>query len=87
MDANALGDLFADRLQGIESGHRFLKHHADVIAAQIAQGLFVCVEDFLAAKTDRTGVEEPLGSNCMIERAVSDLPEPDSPTSPVILPL
>lgn len=37
MDADRLGDLLANRIDGIEARHRLLEHHADVIAPDLAQ--------------------------------------------------
>ena len=40
MQGQDFGDLFADTHDGVEGGHRFLKHHADFATAQFLQGAF-----------------------------------------------
>ncbi len=52
MDAEGLGDLTPDRVDGVESRHRLLKHHADLTAAQLLHGALGPGEQILAVKRD-----------------------------------
>src|SRR5690606_2290199 len=45
-------DLAADRVDGIQRGHRLLEDHRDVAAANSADALFRHAQQFLAAKPD-----------------------------------
>ena len=41
VNEDRLGDLIADGFDRVQRGHRLLEHHADVVAAQAAQGRLV----------------------------------------------
>ena len=84
-----LGDLLADREDGVERGHRILEDHRDVVAADLAHlGLAPWSADPRrgAARRPRSIRPGGCGMSRMIESAVTDLPEPDSPTIPSVVP-
>ena len=87
--AHDLGDLVADREHGIERGHRFLEDHRDARAANVAHRPFVEREEVAAVERDLRcpARSRPGGATRRrIESAVTDLPQPDSPTSPTVSP-
>ncbi len=55
MDADGFGDLLADGEDGIQRGHRFLKHHGDATAAEAADFFVGHGEDVVAVKADVAG--------------------------------
>ena len=61
VDADGFGDLDADGLYGVQRGHRLLEHHADVVAAQAAQGRLVPCCDVILAQHDAAGGARALG--------------------------
>ena len=60
MDANGFSDLMPDGLHGVQRGHRFLKHHADVIAADGAELGFRQGQQVLIPQHDMTARLRPL---------------------------
>ena len=95
MDADRLGDLVADGVDRVEAGHRLLEHHGDVVAADAAQRLRVerrrgrALWPSLPRNThaSRRRSRRPCwAEGRMIDRLVTDLPEPDSPTSATVSP-
>ena len=52
MDLNRLVDLPPDGHQRVERGHRLLKHHRDLVAAELAQPLPGDAEQVLAIEPD-----------------------------------
>ena len=85
--ANALGDLLADRLDRVERRHRLLENHADVVAAQ-ARTSGLRLPTGCRCRRSARGLTRArhAGSSRMTVSAVIDLPEPDSPTSPITSP-
>ena len=79
----------AHREHRVERAHRLLEHHGD---APAAQGAHLGVAQLSARRGPRRRMRprgiSPGGSGIsrMIERAVTDLPDPDSPTSPKVSP-
>jgi hypothetical protein len=78
----------ADREDRIKGGHRVLEDHRDLIAADLPElFLFMPTSSSPSKTTEDPGLILPGATRiCMIEAAVTDLPEPDSPTMPRILP-
>jgi hypothetical protein len=71
-------------VQRVEAGHRLLEDEADVVApdpAQPASG----ADHLAVVGTDPVTVAES-GSSDTVDSAVTDLPEPDSPTSATVSP-
>ena len=94
---SASRDLVADRVQRRQRGHRLLEDHGDAAAAQGAHRLAVGVERGDVDRRLGVGriVEQDraarrcaptFGRMRRIACAVTDLPEPDSPTSATVLP-
>ena len=89
VEPDRLGDLLADREDRVERGHRLLEDHRDVVAADLRhlvlverrRGRWPSKMMFELAST-RPGASTSL----MIESAVTDLPLPDSPTTPSVPP-
>ena len=50
-----LADLLFDRVQRIERRHRLLEYHRNPVAPDLAEGLLVRTDQFLALERDRTG--------------------------------
>src|SRR5437879_2120035 len=82
MKLNGLGELLADREDRIKRGHRFLKDHRDLVAADVAN-LFVveldevvAVEDDLtrydAAGRDRKQAQDAEGADAFAAAALAD---------------
>ena len=87
--AHDLGDLVADGEDRIERRHRLLKHHRDARAADRAHRLLVerAARFFAVESISLPGSMRPGGrTRRRIESAVTDLPQPDSPTSPTVSP-
>ena len=81
--ANGFGELPADRVERIERGERVLEDRADFAAAHLAHFVIRQIVDAAAAKPDLARAIRPGGSMSPITAApVSDLPAPDSPTTP-----
>src|SRR5262245_55153305 len=55
MDVEDLADLPLDRVQRVERRHRFLEDHGDVVAAYLAKGLLVGMEQLLTLEADLAG--------------------------------
>ncbi len=55
MQQQNLTDLFLDRVQRIERGHRLLKYDADVVAAHVPDFLLWHGQQLAAIEADRTG--------------------------------
>ena len=86
MDAHGLGDLLADGEDRIEARHGLLEHHGDVIAPDLPQAFVELVRSCIGPDLPRNKMLPDhlpyiSGSSPMIERLVTDLPDPDSPTS------
>ena len=84
-----LRQLLRDPHERIERRHRILEDHRDPLAADLPH-LVVgqrqqvdAVEQRLSPETMRPG---GVGTSRMIDRLVTDLPEPDSPTMPSVSP-
>ena len=82
-----LDQLPADRVERIERGQRILEDRADLAAADLAHLLVRQVVDAPAVERISPPAMRPGGSSRpMIAAPVSDLPAPDSPTTPRISP-
>ena len=89
MGPDRLDELVADPVERIEAGQRILEDHADALAADAAQSppaadcRCACPTDRSrrrrCGRADRSGRSRP--------RPVTDLPAPDSPTTPSTSPL
>ena len=84
VDPDRLGDLVADPVDRGERGERVLEDHRDRAVPRIAGQLLVAEPEQFAARRSRT---EPVTRACVRQQphtasAVTDLPEPDSPTMP-----
>ncbi len=53
MQPQRLADLVADRQHRIERGHRLLKDHRNIVAADIAHFVFVELRQILPVQCDR----------------------------------
>ena len=85
-----LGDLLLDRVQRIERGHRLLEHHGDAIAADLAQHRLRRADQLLAVERDAAPwpwLAAGWGRSCRIDSAVTDFPDPNSPTRAKVSPL
>ena len=89
MQQQDLGDLLFDRVQRIERGHRFLEHDGDVVAAYAPHVAFGEAQQLAALEGDaaRGMARHRVGQELEVDSAVTDLPEPDSPTSATVSPL
>jgi hypothetical protein len=82
----AFGDLLFQRVQRVERGHRLLEDEADVVAAHPAQ-LGLGGADHLGAVVFDRPVDLRLSGNSdTVDSAVTDLPDPLSPTSATVSP-
>ena len=61
MEAQRLGDLMSDRLQGVERRHRLLEDHRDAVAAPAAELGFGEAEELVPLEPDRAGRPRVLG--------------------------
>ena len=84
MRLDRLDELAADRVERIERGQRVLEDRADLPAADLAHRVVRQRVDALAVEAgSRRAAMRPGGSSRpMIAAPVSDLPAPDSPTTP-----
>ena len=88
MQRDRLGDLAADAVQRVEAGHRLLEDHArrrSPRARCSASGSapIICCS---SSRMLPVGLLPPGGRSCSSDSAVTDLPEPDSPTSASVSP-
>jgi hypothetical protein len=82
-----LDQLLADGVERVERGERVLEDRADRAAAHFPHLLVRQVVDAAAVEADLAAAIRPGGSSRpMIAAPVSDLPAPDSPTTPRISP-
>ena len=82
-----LGELAADPAGRVEGGHRVLEHHRQRGAQQVAVQALAAVQQVRAQQAQARGCHAPGSSmSCATASAVSDLPEPDSPTMPTASP-
>ena len=84
-----LGDLPADGQHRVEARQRVLEDHRDLGAADLAQALLRQVEDVLALEgraVPAVTLPTRLGSRPSSDSALTLLPEPDSPTRPMVSP-
>jgi hypothetical protein len=83
-----LGDLIANGEDGIQSRHRLLEDHRDASAAHGAHRLLVDRARFFPSKV--ISLPDSMRPGGRIRRksesAVTDLPQPDSPTRPTVSP-
>ncbi len=94
MDAQRLADLGADAVDRRQRTHRLLEDHGDLLAAHAADVLAARIElgEIGRGAVGAVSTIEPPSMRpgrstiCRIERAVTDLPEPDSPTTQSVLP-
>ena len=87
MGADRLDELAADRVEGFEAGQRVLEDRADPSAADLPHLLVGQLVDAPSVEADLPPAMRPGGSSRpMIALPVSDLPAPDSPTTPKISP-
>ena len=94
MDADRLGDLLADGVDRVEAGQRLLEDDADVVAADAgaaapaAAPASSTVSPSLRRRRTLPAAIAPVcrGSRPTTERLVTDLPDPDSPTSATVSP-
>ena len=85
--AQHLVDLLAARHHRIERGHRLLEDHRHARAAQLAQPRLGRGEQVLALEQDLAARGfSALASRPITVKAITDLPEPDSPTRQTISP-
>src|SRR3979490_675214 len=94
MRADRLLELLADRVERIERAERILEHDADAPAADGAErpgrqsgdararGCACGAVPLLSRQTSPAATRPGGSSSPMIARPVSDLPAPDSPTTP-----
>ena len=88
MQHQAFAQLPFERVQRVQRGHRFLKDEADVIAAHAGAAWPRRRRPVRAPViADRAGARPPRPSRPTVDSAVTDLPEPDSPTSATVSPL
>ena len=89
MAHDVLGDLRADGQHRIEAGHRLLEDHRDAMAAHRAH---LALPAASSARVPSNWIEPPTmrpvsgGISRRIDSAVTDLPQPDSPTMPSVSP-
>jgi len=83
-----LGDLAADRQNGIERGHRLLENHRDLVAAHLAHLRLGQAEQVAPLERDppRHGTSGGDAIRRRMESEVTLLPQPDSPTSASVSP-
>ena len=88
MEPDGLANLAADGEDRVERGHRLLKDHRDLRAADRAHLGLVQLQQIASVEGDRAADDRvaPSGNSRMIESTLTVLPEPDSPTMPVSLP-
>ena len=86
-------DLVADREDRIERGHRLLEDHRDLGAADAAHRRAVGAREVDPRAVAPREIERPArmrpppcSTSRMIDSAVTDLPEPDSPTMATVSP-
>ena len=86
--ARDLGDLISDGEDRIERGHRLLEDHRDAIAANASDAGVVELQEILPLELIR--LPGSMRPGCWmrrrIESAVTDFPQPDSPTMPSVSP-
>ncbi len=85
---DALGYLAADVHRRVERGQRVLEDHPDVVAAYRPDLVVRHRGELLAGQADRAcdRCGRHGGSRRIIDDAVIDLPQPDSPTRPTVSP-
>ena len=83
-----LDDLVADRVEGVHRGQRVLEDHRHLLAAQLAYVVLVGTDELFTVEPDLAGDLAAFDAVCrpMIDMLVTDLPDPDSPTMPRVLP-
>ena len=88
VDLQHLGDLLAHRHDRVQRGHRLLEDHGHARAAQVAQARRGRLQHVLAlrARASPALAASSRGSRPITAWAVTDLPEPDSPTTHTISP-
>jgi hypothetical protein len=93
MQDRGLGDLVADAEHRVQARHRLLEDHREVAAAELPQRGRRQLRQIdhrpgAGAEQDLAAGDAPGGSAIrpMIERLVTDLPEPDSPTTASVSP-
>ena len=83
-----LGHLPTDRQNGVQGRHRLLEDHADAVAPKASPRLLIKAEDIVLLERDGTVVTRAdRGSRPMIDRAVTLLPDPLSPTRATVSPM
>jgi hypothetical protein len=89
VEHDRLGDLVADGVHRVEAGHRLLEDHRDLVAADAAHLALALLDQVLALEEHLAAAMRPGGTGIsrITERLVTDLPEPDSPTTPSVSPL
>ena len=83
-----LADLLADGQHRVQAGHRLLEDHRDRVAADVAH---LRLRTASAGRGRRSGCDPAIlpggsGISRRIDSAVTDLPQPDSPTMPSVSP-
>ena len=88
VDPVGLDDLVADRVVGVQRGQRVLEDHRDLAAATLAHLLLAEREQVDAVEPDLAGRPGCVSRLCRprIAELETDLPDPDSPTMPRVLP-
>jgi hypothetical protein len=83
-----LGDLVADGQHRVQRGHRVLEDHGDLLAPDLAHRLLVEVEQVAPSSRISPAAIRPGGWGISPRTliTVTDLPEPDSPTTPRVSP-
>ncbi len=87
--AERLGDLLADLHDRVQRGHRVLEHHRHLCAPErtaTRRSMAVTRSRGPRSVTVPARITFRFGSRPMIERDSTVLPEPDSPTTPRVLP-
>ena len=81
-------DLLAAREHGVERGHRLLEHHRHAACSAAREASAAGAEHVLAVEQDapRRHRAMPAGSSPIVACAITDLPDPDSPTRQTISP-
>ena len=88
MQRQAFAQLPLDRVQRVQRGHRLLEDEADVVAAHLRAGSASAAPTISAPViADRARHLALSGSSATVDSAVTDLPEPLSPTSATVSPL
>ena len=89
MQRQAFADLPFDGVQRVQAGHRLLEDEADVVAAHLraARARDAPTISRAADSAPTRDTSALSGSSATVDSAVTDLPDPLSPTSATVSPL